>query len=138
MQRLHIHISVKDIKNSIKFYRDLFNAEPVKVKDDYVKWRLTNPPINFAISNHGAIGLNHPGIEADHSGELDELYQRITPIEAIKDDEGETICCYARSVKNRIEESQGSNRELFHSLNDEDVFIDKNNRDCSNTDNCGY
>ncbi len=53
MKRLHIHLSVDDLTQSIGFYTDLFGENPSKQKDDYAKWMLDNPRINFAISTRG-------------------------------------------------------------------------------------
>jgi hypothetical protein len=50
MKRLHVHISVDDLAQSTRFYATLFAAEPTVVKDDYVKWMLDDPRVNFAIS----------------------------------------------------------------------------------------
>lgn len=125
MKKLHVHISVKDIEKSTVFYNELFATEPSKLKPDYVKWDLTNPSINFAISKHGKPGLNHLGIETENETELEELYQRINPIDAKKDEQGETVCCYARSVKTWIDDPQKISWEIFHSLNDEEVYRDK-------------
>ena len=35
MKRLHVHVGVHDLKQSIRFYSALFAAEPVVKKDDY-------------------------------------------------------------------------------------------------------
>ncbi len=43
MKRLHVHVSVKDLSASIRFYRTLFAAEPVVTKPDYAKWMLEDP-----------------------------------------------------------------------------------------------
>jgi catechol 2,3-dioxygenase-like lactoylglutathione lyase family enzyme len=40
MKRLHVHVSAKDLSTSIRFYRELFNADPVVTKGDYAKWML--------------------------------------------------------------------------------------------------
>jgi catechol 2,3-dioxygenase-like lactoylglutathione lyase family enzyme len=50
MKRLHVHVSVKDLPASIRFYRTLFGAEPVVTQPDYAKWMLDDPRVNFAIS----------------------------------------------------------------------------------------
>ena len=50
MKRLHVHVSVDDLAQSTRFYSTLFAAEPTVVKDDYVKWMLDDPRVNFAIS----------------------------------------------------------------------------------------
>ena len=44
MKRLHVHVSVDDLAQSIRFYSTLFAAEPTVLKDDYAKWMLNDPP----------------------------------------------------------------------------------------------
>ena len=50
MKKLHIHISVPDLAESIIFYTGLFDSEPNKIKSNYAKWDLEDPRVNFAIS----------------------------------------------------------------------------------------
>jgi hypothetical protein len=40
MKRLHVHVSVKDLAASIRFYKTLFGAEPIVTRPDYAKWML--------------------------------------------------------------------------------------------------
>lgn len=79
MKRLHIHVGVKDIEQSIGFYSTLFSAEPTVLKADYAKWMLDDPRVNFAISSgrHAAGGIEHLGIQAEDEGELAEIYGRL-------------------------------------------------------------
>ena len=51
MKRLHVHVGVNDLDQSIRFYSTLFASEPTVVKDDYAKWMLDDPRVNFAISS---------------------------------------------------------------------------------------
>jgi catechol 2,3-dioxygenase-like lactoylglutathione lyase family enzyme len=37
MKRLHVHMSVGDLDQSIRFYSTLFAAAPTVVKSDYAK-----------------------------------------------------------------------------------------------------
>ena len=53
MKRLHVHIAVADIKQSTVFYTHLFGSIPAVQKEDYVKWMLDDPCVNFAISARG-------------------------------------------------------------------------------------
>ena len=62
MKRLHVHVSIDNLDNSIKFYSGMFGVEPNVVKTDYAKWMLEDPRVNFSIPHRGAeIGLNHLG-----------------------------------------------------------------------------
>ena len=77
MKRLHVHISVRDLDDSIRFYKALFDAEPSVLKDDYAKWMLDDPYVNFAVSTRGgAAGINHLGVQVD-AGELAALTDRL-------------------------------------------------------------
>ncbi|TKC91652.1 hypothetical protein FAZ69_04195 [Trinickia terrae] len=41
---MHIHVSVENLEDSIRFYPAMFGgAEPSVLKDDYCKWELTDP-----------------------------------------------------------------------------------------------
>ena len=59
MKRLHVHVGVENLDRSIGFYSTLFGAAPSVVKDDYAKWMLDDPRVNFAISSdhHAAKGI---------------------------------------------------------------------------------
>ena len=63
MKRLHVHVAVHDIQQSIRFYSALFAAAPTVLKDDYAKWQLDDPRVNFAISKRsGNTGIDHLGM----------------------------------------------------------------------------
>lgn len=114
MKRLHIHVSVRDIPASIRFYRDLFNAEPVVTKPDYAKWMLEDPRVNFAISQRNRpTGVDHLGIQVEDRAELGEVYERLKRAEGPVIEEGETTCCYAQSEKSWIRDPQGIEWETF-------------------------
>ena len=54
MKRLHVHTTVRDLDESIRFYSTLFGQEPARREPDYAKWMLEDPRVNFAISTRGA------------------------------------------------------------------------------------
>jgi catechol 2,3-dioxygenase-like lactoylglutathione lyase family enzyme len=123
MKRLHVHISVKDLSASIRFYRELFNAEPVVTKDDYAKWMLEDPRVNFAISQRNtATGVNHLGIQVEDRAELTEVYARLKRAEGPVIEEGETTCCYAESEKSWIKDPQGVDWETFLTTGESTIY----------------
>ena len=114
MKRLHVHVSVKDLDRSIRFYSQLFSSGPVVRKHDYAKWMLDDPRVNFAISQRdGRPGVQHLGIQVEDSAELAEVYARLRRAESPVIEEGETTCCYAHSEKSWIEDPQGIQWETF-------------------------
>lgn len=46
MKRLHVHVAVENLPQSIGFYSALFAAQPAVVKTDYAKWMLDDPRVN--------------------------------------------------------------------------------------------
>jgi len=114
MKRLHVHVSVDDLTKSIQFYNTLFAAEPTVTKNDYAKWMLDDPRVNFAISKRDtASGVEHLGIQVEDRAELADVYSRLKRAEAPVLEEGATTCCYAKSEKSWIEDPQGIRWETF-------------------------
>src|ERR1700692_1506730 len=98
MKRMHVHVAVKDLEQSIGFYSALFAAQPCVAKADYAKWMLDDPRVNFAISTRGrAPGLDHLGIQVESKDELDQVYGRLRQAGGAVIDQGQTSCCYANS-----------------------------------------
>src|SRR6476619_365683 len=101
MKRFHVHVAVPDLAASIRFYSTMFGAQPSVVKDDYAKWMLEDPRVNFAISERGtAAGINHLGFQVDDATELQEISGRLHAADAgAVLEEKNVSCCYARSDK---------------------------------------
>ena len=127
MKRFHVHVSVDDLAQSIRFYSTLFAAEPTVVKADYAKWMLDDPRVNFAISTDGEqtgrvdvggqagrhIGVSHLGIQVEDKAELSELYARLHKAGGDVVEQGQTSCCYAKSEKSWIDDPAGISWETF-------------------------
>ena len=109
MKRLHVHVSVDDLAQSTRFYSTLFAAEPTVVKDDYVKWMLDDPRVNFAISTRSGrpAGISHLGIQAEDETELAEVFDRLSRAERPIVEAKNATCCYAQSDKQWICRSSG-------------------------------
>jgi lactoylglutathione lyase len=117
MKRFHVHLHVDDLAKSIAFYSNLFASPPARVEADYAKWMLDDPRINFAISTVGqGKGIDHLGIQAEDEAELTELKARGQAADRTLLDEGETVCCYARSEKHWVTDPQGIAWEHFQTL----------------------
>jgi lactoylglutathione lyase len=117
MKRMHVHVSVSDLGKSIRFYSELFDAQPSVVEADYAKWKLDDPRVNFAISARGAEpGLDHLGIQVDSGGELQAIHDRLDAAGQAMLTQEATHCCYARSDKHWVTDPQGLAWETFHTL----------------------
>lgn len=123
MKRMHIHVGVKNLKESISFYSKMFATEPTIEKTDYAKWQLEDPKINFAISARGAAeGLNHLGIQVEDAAELTDMKSRLDTLQADLVEEEGTACCYAKSDKYWVNDPSGIPWETFHTLDSIPVF----------------
>ena len=123
MKRLHIHVSVDDLQESMRFYQILFATEPTVVQTDYAKWMLDDPRMNFAISQRGAkVGLDHLGIQVEHADELDEMHTRLNGLATALIEESGSACCYAQSDKDWVKDPSGLPWETFHTLDGVPVF----------------
>ena len=117
MKRLHVHVAVHDLQQSIRFYSALFAAEPAVRKDDYAKWMLDDPRVNFAISTRASkAGLDHLGIQAENADELEDLGSRLAQADVAVTAQKGASCCYAKSDKYWTIDPQGIAWESFHTL----------------------
>lgn len=125
MKRMHVHVAVADLHQSIGFYSALFDAEPTIVKPDYAKWMLDDPHLNFAISTRGrAPGLDHLGIQVESKAELHEVYTRLRKADGRIVEQGQTSCCYAKSEKSWIDDPAGISWETFHTTGESTDYGD--------------
>ena len=123
MKRFHLHVSVKNLDESIQFYSTLFAERPAVQQSDYAKWMLEDPRINFAISTHRQpIGVNHLGFQVDSSEELRGLHAQLQAADARLIQENDQPCCYAKADKYWVTDPTGIAWETFHTLSSIPVY----------------
>jgi catechol 2,3-dioxygenase-like lactoylglutathione lyase family enzyme len=123
MKRFHVHMGVADLATSIRFYSQLFAAEPTVQKPDYAKWMLDDPRVNFAISqDRGDRGIHHLGVQVENEAELAEIYGRLEKAGAPVLEEGATVCCYAESEKAWIGDPDGMAWEAFLTRGESTIY----------------
>jgi hypothetical protein len=93
------------------------------LKDDYAKWMLDDPRVNFAISKRGTEpGIAHLGIQVENTVELDEVFDRLAQAERPVIEERATTCCYANSDKQWIADPEGIAWETFLTHGESTVY----------------
>jgi len=123
MKRFHLHVSVVNLDESIRFYSTLFAARPAVQEADYAKWMLEDPRMNFAISTHRQpVGVNHLGFQVDSDVELRGMHARLLAADSQLIQENEQPCCYARSDKYWVTDPTGIAWETFHTLGSIPVY----------------
>lgn len=114
MKRFHVNLSVADLAKSQQFYTGLFGTEPAVAKDDYAKWMLEDPRLNFSITQSSSKrGIQHIGLQADTVEELAEIQGRLSQAGETTLDQPETECCYARSTKTWVHDPDDVAWETF-------------------------
>lgn len=123
MKRMHLHMAVEDLNQSIIFYNSLFGATPTVTKDDYAKWLLDDPAVNFAISTRsGKVGLDHIGIQADSDVELADIKSRLDDAQMNMVSQEGTTCCYSTSDKHWVQDPSGIAWETYNTLESAPTF----------------
>lgn len=137
MKRLHVHVGVDNLDQSVAFYSALFGTEPSVAKSDYAKWMLEDPRVNFAISckEGAAKGVEHLGIQVEDGAELADVYGRLKKAGGPVLEEGATTCCYAKSEKSWIADPDGVVWEAFLTQGESTVYGDSPDFDQLTGDN---
>ncbi len=117
----HLAINVRDIPSSIEFYRNLFGVEPAKVRSDYAKFDVMNPPLNFTLNHHAfqeAGALSHLGFQVSSTDDVLAVRQQWLERGLVTRDEMQTNCCYATQDKTWVKDPDGNEWEVFVVLKD--------------------
>ncbi|MCB2097687.1 MAG: ArsI/CadI family heavy metal resistance metalloenzyme [Parvularculaceae bacterium] len=123
MNRLHVHLKVEDLSQSIAFYSALFGRRPDKQEADYAKWMLEDPRANIAISTRGdGAGVDHVGLQTDTPEELEAIARRLKDADVGLFEEANATCCYAKSDKYWTASPDGAKWELYHTFGDSPTF----------------
>jgi catechol 2,3-dioxygenase-like lactoylglutathione lyase family enzyme len=117
----HVSINVRNVKESIEFYRKMLGIEPAKVRTGYAKFDVQNPPLNLALNEipfneRGA--LSHLGIQVASTDDVLAVRMRWADEGLVTRDEMQTNCCYAIQDKTWVADPDGNQWEVFVVLED--------------------
>jgi catechol 2,3-dioxygenase-like lactoylglutathione lyase family enzyme len=125
--KAHLSLNVRNVEQSIEFYRKLLGIEPSKVRTGYAKFDVQNPPLNLAlneapINSRGA--LSHLGIQVASTDDVLTIKQKWNDAGLLTRDEMQTNCCYAIQDKTWVRDPDGNEWEVFVVLEDNLVEAD--------------
>jgi len=119
--KTHISLKVSDLDSSIDFYTKMLGIDPVKVKSDYAKFDVNDPPLNLTLnSSTVAAGgqLSHLGLQVASTKDVDTIAKRWADSGLLTLEEKQTDCCYALQDKVWVEDRDGAHWEVFTVLAD--------------------
>src|SRR3954453_17829727 len=128
--RPHLALTVTDVERAIPFYAALFGTAPEKIKPGYAKFSVTEPAINFTISQgqrSADLGaFNHAGIQVASTEDVLAAKERLVSAGLATFDEMDTTFCYARQDKIWVRDPDGTPWEVFATHEDvEDATHDE-------------
>ena len=115
----HVSLHVRSIPEAVERYRRILGAEPAKVRADYAKFELADPPVVLSLNLGGTPGtVGHLGIRRPDSGEIAAELKRAAG-DALEPfaQEGVT-CCYAKADKFWVSDADGVRWEMYTLLED--------------------
>src|SRR5262245_5570352 len=116
LRKFHASLNVSELDRSVAFYRTLFGIEPAKVRPDYAKFELAEPPLVLSLIPRrpgGNEGLNHAGLRVRKSEELVEIQRRLEAAGIRTEREEGVECCYARQTKFWVSDPDRSLWEIY-------------------------
>ena len=119
--KAHVALNVKDVGQSIEFYRKMLGLEPSKVRRGYAKFDVETPPLNLTLNERqfGERGaLSHLGVQVASTEDVLALRERWRAAGLKTFDEMQTSCCYAVQDKTWVADPDGNEWEAFVVLED--------------------
>ena len=119
--KAHLALNVRNVDESIVFYRQMFGIEPSKIRTGYAKFDVQNPPLNLTLNqgvfeNQGA--LSHLGIQVQDTSDVLAMRKKWEEAGLLTRDEMQTSCCYALQDKTWVRDPDGNEWEVFVVLED--------------------
>jgi catechol-2,3-dioxygenase len=119
--KAHLALNVRDVAESMEFYKKMLGVEPSKVRTAYAKFNVENPPLNLTLNQtqfneRGA--LSHMGLQVGSTEDVLRVRERWQAAGLLTQDEMQTNCCYAIQDKAWVHDPDGNAWEVFVVLED--------------------
>ena len=119
--KAHLALNVRNVEQSIEFYRKMLGIEPSKVRTGYAKFDVQNPPLNLTLNEYNFTergALSHLGIQVASTDDVLATREKWADAGLITRDEMQTSCCYALQDKTWVRDPDGNEWEVFVVLED--------------------
>lgn len=114
--KFHLSLNSSHLAKSIAFYRILFGVEPAKVRADYAKFEVAEPPLIMSLVPIApTVGgtLNHVGLRVTDSATLVEMQARLEQAGYATQREEGVECCYSKQTKFWVADPDRTLWELY-------------------------
>ncbi|MEY8350825.1 ArsI/CadI family heavy metal resistance metalloenzyme [Bacillus cereus] len=139
MQYVHVGINVTNLEKSVEFYSKVFGVTPVKVKEDYAKFLLENPGLNFTLNVRNEVKgnqVNHFGFQVENQEEIILHKERLEKEGFFAREEMDTTCCYAVQDKFWVTDPDGNEWEFFYTKANSKVHKVETSSCCVSSTSC--
>ena len=136
MLKVHMSLAVRNVATTSEFYKTLFQSEPVKTKNDYVKFEPEDLALNIsfrALENGRTVDTNrhHLGIQFPSQAMFDQAFDRLQAANLVSGKRESSICCYADQDKFNVRDPDGYQWELYYLLTDSELKIEATTNCCA-------
>ena len=115
----HVSLNVESISDAVERYRRILGAEPTKLRADYAKFELADPPLVLSLNLGGEPGtVGHLGIRRPDSGAVAAELKRAHSAELEPFSQEGVTCCYAKADKFWVRDADGMAWEIYAFLED--------------------
>ena len=115
----HVSLSVRSVPEAVEQYRKILGIEPAKVRHDYAKFEIADPPVILSVNAGGVPGtLSHLGIRYPGTGDVASEHVRTKNAELAPFRQEGTTCCYAKADKFWVRDADGIPWEMYTLLED--------------------
>ena len=114
--KTHVSLNVSNLQERIEFYKRMLGVSPFKVKSDYAKFDVANPPLNLSmiqVNFERGGSLSHLGLQVESTEEVLEITKRWNESGLRTLEEMKTDCCYALQDKSWVQDPDGNRWEVF-------------------------
>ncbi len=119
--KAHLALNVRNVEQSLEFYKQMLGIEPSKVRPGYAKFDIQNPPLNLTLNEvafNGRGALSHLGIQVASTEDVLAMRKKWADSGLVTRDEMQTDCCYATQDKTWVRDPDGNEWEVFVVLQD--------------------
>src|SRR5215475_13804298 len=115
----HVSLNVESIPEAVERYRRILGAEPAKLRADYAKFELADPPLVLSLNLGGKPGtVGHLGIRRPESAAIAAELKRAQSDGLEPFSQEGVTGCYAKADKFWVRDADGIAWEMYAFLAD--------------------